>query len=52
LICLAGAVILGARVLRASVVAARQSMREQLRWLLRGSVTYLPLLFGLMTLIK
>lgn len=47
---LAGAVILGAWFLHASVTAARDLTREQSRRLLRVSVLYLPLLLGLMTL--
>jgi len=47
---LAGAVILGAWFLHASVAAAKQPTREQSRRLLRVSVIYLPLLLGLMTL--
>ena len=47
---LAGAVVLGAWFLHASVAAARQPAHEQARRLLRVSVIYLPLLLGLMTL--
>ncbi|HEV2665801.1 MAG TPA: heme o synthase [Blastocatellia bacterium] len=47
---LTGAVILGAWFLHASVAAARQPTSEQSRRLLKVSVIYLPLLFGLMTL--
>jgi len=49
---LAGAVVLGAWFLHASVTAARDLTREQSRRLLRVSVLYLPLLLGLMTLNK
>jgi protoheme IX farnesyltransferase len=47
---LAGASILGAWILYASVAAARQLTSEQSRRLLKVSVIYLPLLLGLMTL--
>jgi protoheme IX farnesyltransferase len=47
---LAGAAVLGAWFLHASVAAARQPTREQARRLLKVSVIYLPLLLGLMTL--
>lgn len=47
---LAGAVVLGAWFLHASVATARQPTLEQSRRLLRVSVIYLPLLLGLMTL--
>jgi len=47
---LAGAAVLGAWFLHASVAAARQRTREQSLRLLRVSVIYLPLLLGLMTL--
>ncbi|MGH9768513.1 MAG: heme o synthase [Blastocatellia bacterium] len=47
---LAGAVILGAWFLHASVAAAKQPTREQSRRLLKVSVIYLTLLLGLMTL--
>jgi heme o synthase len=47
---LAGAVVLGAWFLQASVATARQMTREQSVRLLRVSVIYLPLLLGLMTL--
>jgi len=47
---LAGAVVLGAWFLHASVAAARQPTSEQARRLLKVSVLYLPLLLGLMTL--
>jgi len=47
---LAGAAVLGAWFLHASVAAARQQTREQSLRLLRVSVIYLPLLLGLMTL--
>src|SRR5262245_54442237 len=50
LIYLAGALVLGAWFLYASVAAARQPTPEQSRRLLRVSVIYLPLLLGLMTL--
>jgi len=49
---LAGAVVLGAWFIHASVAAARQPTREQSSRLLRVSVIYLPLLLGLMTLNK
>ena len=47
---LAGAAVLGAWFLHASVAAARELTREQSRRLLKVSVLYLPLLLGLMTL--
>jgi protoheme IX farnesyltransferase len=47
---LAGAAVLGAWFLHASVAAAKNLTHEQSRRLLRVSVIYLPLLFGLMTL--
>lgn len=47
---LAGAALLGAWFLHASVIAARQLTNEQSRRLLKVSVLYLPLLLGLMTL--
>jgi protoheme IX farnesyltransferase len=47
---LAGAAVLGAWFLHASLLAARQPTREQSRRLLKVSVIYLPLLLGLMTL--
>lgn len=47
---LAGAVVLGAWFLHASVAAAKQLTREQSLRLLKVSVIYLPLLLGLMTL--
>src|SRR5262249_12265822 len=47
---LAGAMVLGAWFLHASVAAARQPPREQSVRLLKVSVIYLPLLLGLMTL--
>jgi len=50
LIYLAGAMVLGAWFLYASVAAARQPTPEQSRRLLKVSVIYLPLLLGLMTL--
>ena len=46
----AGALVLGAWFLHASVPAARQPTLEQSRRLLKVSVIYLPLLLGLMTL--
>ncbi len=49
---LAGAVVLGAWFLHASLAAARQPTLEQSRRLLKVSVIYLPLLLGLMTLNK
>src|SRR5215470_2997120 len=49
---LAGAAVLGAWFLHASVAAAKQPTLEQSRRLLRVSVIYLPLLLGLMTLNK
>ncbi|MGE0103303.1 MAG: heme o synthase [Blastocatellales bacterium] len=47
---LAGAVVMGALFLYASVVAASRMDREKSRFLLKASVLYLPLLFGLMVL--
>lgn len=47
---LAGAVLLGAWFLHASLATARQMTREQARHLLKVSVMYLPLLLGLMVL--
>lgn len=47
---LAGAVLLGAWFLHASLTTARQMTREQARHLLKVSVMYLPLLLGLMVL--
>lgn len=47
---LAGAALLGAWFLHASIIAARQLTNEQSRRLLKVSVLYLPLLLGLMTL--
>ncbi|MBO0858142.1 MAG: heme o synthase [Chloracidobacterium sp.] len=49
---LAGAVILGAWFLHASVAAARQLSRERSLRLLKVTVIYLPLLLGLMVLDK
>ncbi|MBO0725082.1 MAG: heme o synthase [Blastocatellia bacterium] len=49
---LAGAVILGAWFLQASVAAARQLTRERSLRLLKVTVIYLPLLLGLMVLDK
>jgi protoheme IX farnesyltransferase len=46
----AGAAILGAWFLRASITTARDLTREQSLRLLKVSVLYLPLLFGLMVL--
>jgi protoheme IX farnesyltransferase len=47
---MAGAVVLGAWFLHASLAAARQLNQKQSLRLLKVSVIYLPLLFGLMTL--
>ncbi|MEP7336292.1 MAG: protoheme IX farnesyltransferase, partial [Acidobacteriota bacterium] len=47
---LAGAVLLGVWFLHASLTTAKQMTREQARHLLKVSVIYLPLLFGLMVL--
>ncbi|HMV51362.1 MAG TPA: heme o synthase [Blastocatellia bacterium] len=47
---LAGAVVLGAWFLHASLTTAKQMNREQARHLLKVSVMYLPLLLGLMVL--
>lgn len=47
---LAGAVLLGAWFLHASLTTAKQMSREQARHLLKVSVMYLPLLLGLMVL--
>lgn len=47
---LAGAVILGAMFLYASIATAMKMDRDQSRFLLKASVLYLPLLFGLMVL--
>ncbi len=47
---LAGAVILGAMFLYASITTAMKMDRDQSRFLLKASVLYLPLLFGLMVL--
>jgi len=49
---LSGAVILGAMFLYASIIAALRMDHDRSRFLLKASVLYLPLLFGLMVLNK